>query len=202
MFSRTHCSTYSVKAKSGFSFIEVLIAVLIFSLAVVPTLNLSNDNQKTLSLLQQHNQVQLILSNLAKRVWLNQQHILELGEGSVYFNSDNATDFNNMACENNYCLCSDIPSSIPNCEQNTCDSAQIASFDLFQVHCQLSKILYQFELILKQQSSNNGLMDLLLTVVWSNSETQLPQNLEQTCSNNNVLSGFSCVQTAFSIVLG
>jgi len=140
------------KIQAGFSYVEVMVASLIFVTALLPLMNLAvYQDATTHQLLQQH-RFNLVINNLFHSIKTNHQIINKLGSTAPYFDVS-AYNLN---------LSSSCPSvstsESKNCENNFCTEQELLSFEILVFGCELTMISDRITIDVEHQSDGSTLI--------------------------------------------
>ncbi len=127
--------------QQGVGMIEVLITLFILSIGLLGVASLQFVSSFSNSDALNRTQSIIVAQQLAERMRASASMSL-VGDGMVvddtYFD-DSIYNFANLSCDGNGqaypCYCLTLPADIPNCNENTCTAAQIATFDGYEASC-------------------------------------------------------------------
>lgn len=135
----------SFNQQRGVGMIEVLVTLVILSVGLLGVASLqfvgSFSNKEALA----RTQAVMVTEQLTERLRASMQ-TSAVTDGFVvdnqYFDND-IYNFANLSCSSGAtdyeCYCNAIPAAVPNCQTGQCNSAQLATFDAYQMSCALSK---------------------------------------------------------------
>jgi len=119
-----------IKQATGTSLIEVLVALIIFSIGVLGIVGLQLSATNNSQINNHFIQAQLITANLASRIKLNKNAVLtsqysaaqSLNASTEYFSAQSYDLSLNGNCQSAYyqCFCQQAPAQIPNCRGASC----------------------------------------------------------------------------------
>ncbi len=146
-----HCSMSSpyyppISAQRGVGMIEVLVTLFILAIGMLGVASLQFVGAfSNADALNRSNAV-LVAQQMAEKLRAN-SYVSATASGPVvdnnYFDPD-LYNFESLSCGSSaapwQCFCRQIPASIPDCNTNTCTTAELAQFDSWQMSCAASKI--------------------------------------------------------------
>ena len=136
--------TVRKKQRGAASLIEVLITALVISVGLLGASSMQLLGLKGSASSHHRVQTSLFVNSLAERMRFNPNGVKD-GKYVV-------SDASPVACDN-------FPTSYKNCSVNSCDSDQLAIFDLYQITCGLSTISG-----IKKEGIRNQLPEGTLTI--------------------------------------
>ena len=153
--------------RKGFSYIEVLVAMLLFSSAFLALAH-SGLNQVSLTrVLTSQLASQHLLLTIQNRLLLNSEYIKEWQERSVYF-KDRATE-TNLDCSHG---------QLASCNNKVCTGEELALLDLFELSCLAKEIGAGYQLVLDSYDGINNLIRLQL-LIWQASSICEPSQCKR-----------------------
>lgn len=129
----------------GASLIEIMISVLIISVGLLGVASLQFVGSFSNSQAASRTQASIVVTKVIEELRLSMAYSDAAG-GWVpepeYF-SDEVYNFSGLTCATNdkyACYCLDIPTTIPNCRNNTCSATEVAKFSGWSSSCDLMSV--------------------------------------------------------------
>jgi type IV pilus assembly protein PilV len=150
-----------VHNQQGVGMIEVLVTLFILSVGLLGVAYLQFVGSFTNSEALSRSQSVLVAQQLTERLRASAV-FSPLGKGLVvhnnYFDED-LYNFSGMTCATGLphtCYCLERPNTIPNCNDNACTAAQLATFDAYEVSCSAVAANPEIEVSLSCELDNNA----------------------------------------------
>jgi type IV pilus assembly protein PilV len=130
----------------GMGMVEILVTIVILALGLLGVASLqltaASSNNDALA----RSQAVLVVEQFTERLRMAAV-VAPNGDAQVLPNaylSASLYNFANLTCADSAladfaCFCLNVPADIPNCEASACNTAQMASFDIYQASCQASQ---------------------------------------------------------------
>ncbi|MFT6530403.1 MAG: type IV pilus modification protein PilV [Psychrosphaera sp.] len=182
------------KLTQGSSLIEVLVALIIFSIGMLGIVGVQLSHTRSAQITNQFIQANLIVTNLANRLILNKQHIFTTqtqGLSHSYFFPE-SYDFAQLGgCQGSHyqCFCLEPPINITNCRTTTnlnislCNNTQVALFDIYEVSCMLALMSNDATISIHPTVLNTTSVLLEIDLIWpslSSPQTTKSSGCQQT----------------------
>jgi type IV pilus modification protein PilV len=187
------------KYVAGGSLIEVLVALIIFSVGVLGIVGIQLSATHNSQINNHFIQAKFITNNLANRIKLNKASLLtsqrsttqHLVSSSKYFTalSYDLSVYGN--CQDSYyqCFCLQVVEQIPTCRVTSCNSEQLTQFDTYDIACMLALISNDAAIHIYPTVINADTLLLSINLIWP----------AQSLSKNNVYNN-SANKTEFSFI--
>ncbi|WP_416307576.1 type IV pilus modification protein PilV [Neptunicella sp. SCSIO 80796] len=152
----------SATRQHGVGMIEVLVTLFILAIGMLGVASLQFVGAFSNSDALNRSNAVMVAQQMAERLRAN-SYISSTVSGPVvdnnYFDPD-LYNFESLTCASSappwQCFCRQIPASIPDCNANTCSTAELARFDAWQMSCAASKIDPTVKLSLSCNDNNAG----------------------------------------------
>lgn len=177
LYSKVHLSSWS----KGASLIEVLVALIIFSIGVLGIVGLQLSAVNNSQINNHFIQARLISDNLANRIKLNKNAIIlpnqltseETTSGLVntlseYFSVQSYDLSLYGSCLTSYyqCFCQQVPANIPTCRITSCSPTELAKFDTYEVACMLALMSNATKINVSYTAINTDALWLSINLIW------------------------------------
>lgn len=174
------------KQVAGVSLIEVLVALMLFSVGVVGVVGLQLSTANNSQINTQFIQARSITNNLANRIKLNKTSVLtfhsipaeSFSTSNEYFTSQSYDLSVYGTCKESYyqCFCQQTPAQIPTCRIRSCTPTELAQFDTYEVACMLASMSNGATIQMYSSIINPNTLLLSINLIWPAQNLSLPSS--------------------------